>query len=551
MMVYALIGSPSPACGRGQGEGFLTGIVRRIVRRNEKPNTPSPHSLPFHGRGNRLALVLLSCLFFVSSEADAKTLRVGIMGWPPAMGNPYAQQIQGAAHPFPGLFDALTFMDTNGATLPNLALSWTNDGANTWTFKLRPNVTFINGEPFDSKSVAAMIEALQQPDAQRFIYASEVKNIATVNAPDALTVVFTTRQPDVILPKRLSLLQLVPPKLWRDLGPDAFAQKPQGTGAFGIESWGREKGYFALDAKAGAWRPARHLKRIEYRVLPDQAARTQALSTGQLDIAYNIGFEDFDDLKAKGFEVIVKAIATTTSIALSNINKNSALADKRVRQAMNYAVNRDAIAAAIMRGTVKPTVHGIEPGVFGYNPAIAAYPYDPAKARALLAEAGYAKGLKLKASVLTQGTPDMATVYQQVAQDLAAVGIGMELNSVMGPDWVQMWSSSDWRGADVLSSSWNGATYMDAGRAVEAYTCARPMPFFCASEVEALYAQSNVEFNEAKRAAQLQQALALLHDLAPAIYLFPQTEIMAISPKVKNLVMRGRYVDWTQVDMAP
>ncbi len=92
---------------------------------------------------------------------------------------------------------------------------------------------------------------------------------------------------------------------------------------------------------------------------------------------------------------------------------------------------------------------------------------------------------------------------------------------------------------------------MDAGRAVEAYTCAKPGPFFCAPEVEKIFAQSNVEFDEKKREAQLQQALAVLHDLAPALYLFPQAEILAASPKVKNIVYRGRYVDLTQIDITP
>jgi peptide/nickel transport system substrate-binding protein len=493
---------------------------------------------------------LLAATLIFSAAASAKTLRVGVMGWPPAMGNPYGQQIQGAVHPFPGLFDALTFMDTDGKTLPNLALSWSRQGANTWTFKLRQGVNFINGEPFNAAAVVAMIDWLKKPDSQRYFYAAEVKNILRAAAPDAETVVFTTAQPDVILPKRLSLLPVVPPKLWAEQGVEAFTQKPRATGPFVIESFGRDRGVYALESRPGSWRPSKHMTRIEFRMLPDQAARVQALQTGQVDMAYGVGFEDFDVLKAEGFKVVVNAIATTTAIAIRNTDPKSPLADARVRQAMNMAVDRAAIAQTILRGTVKPTIQGIEPGVFGYNPAIAAYPYDPAKARALLADAGYAKGFKIKANVLTAGTPDIAVVFQKVAQDLAAVGIEMNLNNVLGTDWVAMWASGDWRGADVLSSTWNGSTYMDAGRAVESYTCAKSGPFFCAPEVEALFARSNVEFDEKKREAMLQQALAMLHALAPSIYLFPQTEIMAVSPKVKAIPMRGRFVDWAEVDIA-
>jgi peptide/nickel transport system substrate-binding protein len=488
-------------------------------------------------------------LMLLASAAVAKTIRIGVSTWPPAMGNPYGQQVQGAVHPFPGIFEALTFMDMQGGTQPGLALSWTSDRANTWTFTLRPGVRFVNGEPFNAASVVAMIEWLKSPDAQRYFYAAEVKNIESATASDDLTVVFKTHQPDVILPKRLSLLPVVPPKLWQEAGVEGFSQRPRSSGAFTIESWGRDKGLYAMEAQSGAWRPSKNLSRIEFRVLPDQAARVQALRSGQIDIAYVIGFEDIDDLKTQGFNIVINPIATSSAIALPNINKDSPLADQRVRQAMNYAIERATIAQYILRGTVKPSANGIEQGVFGYDPEVRPYPYDPDKARALLAEAGYADGFSIKASVLTVGMPDGGAVFQKVAQDLAQVGIRLELNSVLGTDWVQMWSSGDWRGADVISSNWNGATYMDAGRAVESYTCMRVQPFFCAPEVESIFARSNVEFDDARRENLLRQALALLHDLAPTIYLFPQTEIMAVSPKVKNIVFRGRFLDWTEVDI--
>jgi len=522
-------------------------VVRAALHRARMLRRSSPRGTE-RNFGACFILALLG-LILLAAPAAAKTLRVAVPAWPPAMGNPYAQQVQGAAHPFPGIFDALTVMDGGGATQPNLAVSWSHDGANGWTFRLRPGVRFINGEPFDAAAVVAMIEWLRRPDAQRYFYAAEVKNIAAVAAVDALTVAITTRQADVILPKRLSLLPPVPPKLWAEQGVEGFAQRPRATGPFVVDGFGRDQGAYALEARPGSWRPSRHLARVEFRVIPDQAARVQALRAGQVDLAYGIGFEDFDALAADGFRVEVKAIATTTALALPNRRAGSPLADVRVRRAMNHAVNRAAIAAVIMRGTVAPTAAGIEPGVFGYNPALAPYAYDPAKARALLAEAGYARGFRLKANVLTAGTPDMAAILQQVAQDLAAVGIRLELNSVLGTDWVQMWASGDWRGADVISSSWNGATYMDAGRAVESYTCAKPAPFFCAPEVEALFAASNVEFDAAKREAQLRQALALLYDLAPALYLFPQTELMALSPRITALPYRGRYIDWAAADV--
>jgi peptide/nickel transport system substrate-binding protein len=404
----------------------------------------------------RLAALALCAL--VAAESTAKSIWVAVNTWPPVMGNPYAQQIQGAVHPFVGMFDALTFMDQNGATLPRLALSWQADSPTQWTFKLRPGVAFTNGEPFDAAAVVAMIEMLKSPEGQRFFYATEVANIVSAKRIDDLTVALLTEKPDAILPKRLSMLSLTPPRYWREVGADGFTQRPVGTGPFTLLSWGRDKGCYDLKAEATSWRPSRHLTRIEFRILQEVPRRVQALETGEIDLAFNIGFEDMAPLKGQGFSIVVNQIPTALSIALSNKRPDSPLADVRVRQAMNMAVDRDRIAKTLLLDTVKPTSHGIEPGVFGYNPGIKSYPYDPARAKALLAEAGHGDGFALDAAVLAIATTDGAAILQQVAQDLAAVGIGLRLRSVLGTEWVQMWTSGDWKGADVLSANWNGAT---------------------------------------------------------------------------------------------
>lgn len=495
----------------------------------------------------RLALVALT--FLAAFPAGAKSIRVAVGTWPPAMGNPYAQQIQGAVHPFVGMFDALTFMDRDGSTRPRLALSWTNDNPTTWTFRLRPGVTFTNGEPVNAGAVVAMIEMLKSPEGQRFFYAQEVDDIVNVKAVDDLTVTITTARPDPILAKRMSLLTLTPPKYWRDVGSDGFTQRPIGTGPFTIESWGRNRGAYELKATDKTWRPSLHLTRIEFRILQETQRRVQALDIGEVDLAFSIGYEDMAPLKDHGFEILVNQIPTALAIALSNRKPNSPLSDIRVRQALNLAIDRETVAKTLLLGTVKPSSHGIEPGVFGYNPDIAPYPFDRARAKTLLADAGYPNGFALKATVLSSATTDGAAIFQLVAQDLAAIGVRMELNNVLGTDWVQMWTSGDWKGADVLSSNWNGATYMDAGRAVKSYTCAWPGAFFCAPDVEKLLADSAIELDVTTREKLLQQALARLHELAPSIYLFPQTEVMALSPKIENVKFRGRYIDWDQLDV--
>ena len=499
--------------------------------------------------------LIASCLALLLAAGNAaaadKVVRIAVGGWTPGLGNPYASMITGTIHPYIAMFDSLTFLNEDGAVEPRLALSWAADNPTTWTFKLRPGIAFTNGEPMNAAAVVSMVDWLKSQDGQRFFLASEVRNIDSAVAADDVTVVFKTKTPDAIFPRRMSLLQLTPPKYFREVGAEGFAQKALGTGPFALRTWGRDRGRSVWDAQPTSWRAPKHLARFEFVVLTEAARRTQALMLHEVDIAYGINLLDGEDLAAQGMRVEIGAVPTVGGLALPNNRPDSPLRDKRVRQAFSYAVDRDTIARQILRGSVTPSPSGIEPGVFGYDPSITPAPYDPAKARALLTEAGYPNGISLTANVLAAGITDGEPMYQRIAQDLAAAGIKVEFRNVFGPDWVQMWFSGDWRGADIISHTWGGATYMDALRPLENIMCKKSGAYFCDPEIDAMIEASNLMFDPVEREKQLHAILHKLQDLAPALFLFPQTDVMAFSPKVKGIKFHGRYLDWSELDIEP
>ncbi|MCB2108592.1 MAG: hypothetical protein KDE14_12875 [Rhodobacteraceae bacterium] len=495
----------------------------------------------------RTLIAIGLCASLALPAAAEKKVSFGVQGWTPGLGNPYAGMITGAIHPFISMFDTLTELDENGLVQPHLALSWTVDSPTTWTFKLRPGVVFANGEPFDATAVKAALEWLKTTDGQRFILASEVRKISKITVVDDLTLVIETSEPDVILTKRLSLLRIVPPKYFAEVGADAFAQAPVGTGPFVLRTWGRDTGRSIWDANPNSWRGRPAIDRYDYVVLPEAARRTQALMLDEIDIAYSLDLGDADYLKEQGYGVVVQEVPTVGGLTLSNIHPNSPLADKRVRLAMNYAINREAITKIILHGAVKPSAQGIAPGVFGYDPTLEPYPYDPDKSRALLAEAGYAKGISLVARVIVVGITNGQALYQMVAQDLRAVGIDVEMQPALGPDWVRMWFSGDWRGADMISHTWGGNTYMDAARPLENVMCTKSGAYFCMPEIDAMIRESNTMFDPAEREAKLQQIIRRLHEEAPMVVLFPQTDVMAYSNKI-SASFKGRSLDWVALD---
>ncbi|MSO96726.1 MAG: hypothetical protein EXR11_00695 [Rhodospirillaceae bacterium] len=342
---------------------------------------------------------------------------------------------------------------------------------------------------------------------------------------------------------------MIPPKYFKEVGADTFAQKPIGTGPFALRTWGRDIARSIWDASPNSWRAAKHLNRVEFVILPEPARRTQALMLGEVDVAYGIGLIDGEELAASGMHVEIGRLPTVGGLTLPNNRDGSPLKDVRVRQAFNYAVDRETIAKLILRGSVTPSANGIEPGVFGYNPALKPYPYDPAKAKALLAAAGYPNGISLTARVLATGITDGEAMYQRIAQDLAAVGIKVEFRNALGPDWVGMWTSGDWKGADIISHTWGGSTYMDAQRPLENIMCKKQGAFFCNPEIDAMIEESSKTFDPVEREKKLHAVLAKLYDLAPALFLFPQTDVIAFSPNVTNIAFKGRFLDWAELDI--
>lgn len=469
------------------------------------------------------------------------TLRVGASDRPPGLGNPYDSIATMASHTRAAILDGLIRQGPDSTFEPALALSWTATSDLTWEFKLRPGAVFSNGEPVDATAVKAALDFLTAPDAARYLIAQETRAIARTDIIDAQTIVITTKYPDAVLPKRLSLAMIVPPKYFAEVGLATFAQKPIGSGSYLLEDWGLQTGRTILTANTTSWRAPDQIDRVEILApLRDAIVRLQALRSGQVDITLNISVDERAPIEAEGFLNAVKPIGTVQSLALPNIgNPDSPLQDVRVRQALNYAVNKDVISKIIMGGTTNPVGQGAIPESFGYNPDIKPYPYDPDRARALLAEAGYADGFSLKTEVLRGSSPTDDIVYVQVAQDLARVGIEMNVRSLIGQEWIRKYFSGDWGNTDVLSVTWNAGAYADTIRAIETFSCDKPGAFFCAPELTPLIAESNRSFDVDERERLLQQIMARYHDLAPSIFLYNQSLIISRHPKVETVVMGG------------
>ena len=172
-------------------------------------------------------------------QSNQRIVRIRASQGPSSLGNPYTAVGPPSSLAWSAIFDALTMINENGELVGALATEWSTTDPRTWVFKLRPDVVFHNGRPFDADTVIRTIEFLKSDEGSRYLVANEIRGIESVHALDSLTVEILTSEIDAILPKRLSLVMMVEPQAWSELKPGGFALEPIGTGPFTLESWGR------------------------------------------------------------------------------------------------------------------------------------------------------------------------------------------------------------------------------------------------------------------------------------------------------------------------
>ncbi|MSO65421.1 MAG: hypothetical protein EXQ85_06455 [Alphaproteobacteria bacterium] len=189
-------------------------------------------------RTARAVAASAACLALIwggATAASAETIRVGVKSMPPSKGNPTTGRGIPSIFVWSAPFDHLAEIDGEGKVFPGLASSWEVKDPTTWQFKIRPNVTFSDGERLDAAAVKAVFDWLASEKGAATLTAKQVNPfISSVSVVDAMTVQFKTSAPLPVLDKRLTAVSIVSPKAWNDRGVEGFTQKPEGTGSFRV-----------------------------------------------------------------------------------------------------------------------------------------------------------------------------------------------------------------------------------------------------------------------------------------------------------------------------
>lgn len=475
----------------------------------------------------------------VEVEAPAKPegeLIVSLSTFPNSIYTPNAAE-RNADNVASQIFEGLTWIDDEGNVVPALAESWeiSEDGTE-YTFKLRQGVKFHNGEDFDAQDVVTSWEAGTDPINA---YSYDVARTTSVEVIDDYTVKLTSEAPDPLFLRFVAgSWAMIPTDYFNEVGLEGIEANPVGTGPFKFVEW-VQGDRIVLEAFEDYWDEGLpKLAKVTFRPIPEEATRIAAVQTGEIHIANRLPAEEAQRLLgAPGVTIVRYPVDRVFYIAFNNLTSGvgTPIENQLVRQAMNYAVDRQAIIDALFNGYADLAVGFTTANNLGYDDSLKPYPYDPDKARELLAEAGYPDGFEIGFACPTGAYTNFEQVCEAVGGYLNEVGItfeggeiqfmesgqywDLEANKELPPLFGDSWSTQDGEalnrlegalGEDASYAAWNTPEIQDylnrIGTTVDA------------EERGKLY-------------AELQQ---MLYDDPPFIYLYQPNTFEAINSAVQN-----------------
>lgn len=353
------------------------------------------------------------------------------------------------------IYDALVTQNAEGEIVPALATEWTNPDPLTWRFKLRDDVTFHNGEKFDAHAVKYTFDRALDP-AFKAPYFSRISAIKGVEVVDDYTVDFRTDTP---YPTMLLTLYeasfpalIVPPAYAAEESGAKLAGHPVGTGPYRFVEWLKDE-RVVLEANPDYWGGAPEIDKVVFRPIKETRTRIAELRSGGVDVAADIPPEDVDRLDSDETKVVVVP-SDFLYFFVFDTTRDTPLTNKKVRQAINHAVDVDAIQQALMNGMGERIALTLPVNGFAYDPTWKPYAYDPEKAKALLAEAGYPDGFTIKMMSRKGRFLKDAEIIEASAGFLVQVGIKAEIEYLEPGVWGQV---SEKKGREgIIFPGWSG-----------------------------------------------------------------------------------------------
>ncbi len=342
------------------------------------------------------------------------------------------------------IFDPLIQRSREGTSVPALATSWSYADPTTLALRLRKGVKWHDGSLFTADDVVFTFQRLLRETKPLRVGAFGVRaNVASAEKIDDYTVRIKTKGAWAPLLNQLAIVMIVPKKAMTEMGEDRFGVNPVGTGPYKFVRWNRNE-QIVLEANVNYWRGRPRIGRLIVKPIPEEFARFAALATGAADIVSNLAPERIPLVK-RNLALRTATVRGTSTVFIGMNTRIKPFSDKRVRQAMNYAVNTPELIRTVLGGYGLQNPSPCAGADFGHDPTLRPYPYNPAKAIELLKEAGYPQGFKVTLAGPNGRYPKDKEVQLALAGQLAEVGIQVEHFMPEWADYFGRWLKGEYQ----------------------------------------------------------------------------------------------------------
>lgn len=449
--------------------------------------------------------------------------------------NPLKQRVTTTFSVLRNMYDPL--VDFKSATdfsfQPVLATSWKQISPTQLRIELRKGVKFQDGAAFDSSSVVYTVQALlgQLPGSEKALAAYQFPTLTKATADGDYTVSLYTSQPTPQLLSNLTQLLMIPKG---SMGANSkLAASPDGTGPYKFVSYTPGQN-IVMTAKADYFLGAAPIQKLTWQTIPTATSQLAALQAGTVDLVYGILPSQVKGVEANAKIKVMSEPSTRVAAIWLDTLDDKYLKDPKVRQALNYAVDRDAIVGSTLQGFGEALATIVPESFAGHDPSLKPYPYDPDKAKQLLAEAGYPDGFPLTIMVPTGRYILGPEIVQVIASELNAVGVKATIKQVSFSDFATLTAQRKIPGAffGALSSNFpdpmsNFQTMVLGGTT--------GFSWFDSADVNTLIKTAAVETDKAKYDSNLMAIQQKIYTDAPFIFLFSYKNAWGMSKKL----------DWT------
>ena len=478
-----------------------------------------------------LALVVLALPLEQAGAQSKDTLVVALASHAPTL-DPHMHFERVGVLVNINMFDSLLHKNPKLEYEPGLATSWKAVSDTVWEFKLRKGVRFHNGELLTAEDVKYSFERVLDP-ARKSPQVGNIRAIKEIRIVDPETIQLVTDKPFPLLLERMVYFGIVPKKHVEKVGDQAFGTTATvGTGPWKLVEWKRDQ-HIRLEAFDGYWRGKPPFKHLVFRAVPEVATQVAELKTGGVDLIRNVSADLVPELKTHPQTTV--SSAPILRVHYVHLDMRTAPFDKKlVRHAANYAIDKQAIIQKLMGGLGGQVATVVQPAAFGHDAEVQPFPYDPKKAKELLAQAGYPNGVDIQ---LHSSFIEFRPVFEAIAQMLTDVGL--RTNARMwdpGPAWNKFFQGEG-KATHGYYGSWGNYSVFDADAVLHPLYHTEPGGwvgkwYIRVPELDSLIDQARATVDAPRRKGLYGQIQRLIREDAPSIFLFTQYDNLGISRKV-------------------